>query len=106
MKPRGNERLAAELNTWWAARGREAGELAADRVLLACRDITDDAEAFALLDARRKHIGVAEPVLRKDGIGEVDIATFMREWLQVYDSETAPMRVIFMLGKAGVINDP
>ena len=33
--------------------------------LVACREVIDDAEGIALLDARRKHIGVAEPVLRK-----------------------------------------
>jgi hypothetical protein len=55
------------------------------------------------LDSRRKDSAVAETVLRKDGIGEADIATFKREWVQVYDSGTGPVRVIFMLGKAGVI---
>ena len=58
-------RTPAQPNDFSAARGREAGETAADRVPVACREVIDDAEGIALLDARRKHIGVAEPVLRK-----------------------------------------
>jgi hypothetical protein len=103
VKRRENENLAARLNEFWAARGREAGERAADRVLLACREVTDDSEAIALLDARRKHIVSAEKVLRKDGIGEADIATFKREAALVYDSEVAPLRTLLMLSKAEII---
>ena len=103
MRRRANERLAAELNTWWAARGREAGEAAADRVLLACRDITDDGKAIAQLDAHRKRIALAEPVLRRHAVAEADIAAFGRAWVQTFDAETAPLRILAMLSKAGII---
>ena len=32
---------------FWAARGREAGETAADEFLVDCREITDDGKAIA-----------------------------------------------------------
>jgi len=48
--------------------GREAGETAADRVLLACRDITDDGKAIALLQAyRARGISAAAPSRRRGG---------------------------------------
>jgi hypothetical protein len=95
--------LPAQLNEFWAARGREAGETAADRVLVACREITDDGKAIALLDAHRKRIALAESVLRHQAVAEADIAAFGRAWVGTFDAETAPLRILAMLSKAGII---
>jgi hypothetical protein len=52
---------------------------------VACRDITDDGNAIALLDAHRKRIALAESMLRRQAVAEVDIATFLRAWVQTFD---------------------